>query len=162
MKKNILLIAGILGCLMFAGAFSLSSAVSAEESKLMPMELDGTEWTIELAISTTKDGTKKMQEDTLVFKDKKFNTTGQEKGGFDPSNYSLKVNEDDVTSFGTMQIKDEKTAFWEGKVTGEKVKGSVHVQYPSGDNITQSYVGQLSKGVLKRKSNNKPEEPEGE
>ena len=155
MKKAILFSGIIIGCFMLTVAFPVQPTLAAVKAELMPVELDGTEWTIKIT-SVSKKGVKKVNEDTLIFKDKKFISKEYDKKGYTPTNYSLTISDDDVTGFGTMQIKDKETAFWRGSINGKEIKGSIHVQFPSGDNITYSYAGQLSKGVLKRKSNPKP------
>jgi hypothetical protein len=149
MKKIILTVTVIAGCLMLAMMPALSQA--QEKPKLMPMLLDGTEWEVEV-ISENKKGEAVTDKDTLLFKDQKFISTSYQKKGYTPSNYSLIVSEDDVTSFGTMQLKDKETSFWKGDVTGDTINGSLHVQYPDGTNETKYYSGKLTVGTLTRKT----------
>jgi hypothetical protein len=56
-----------------------------------------------------------------------------------------------------MQVKDKETSFWKGDVTGETINGSLHVQYPGGNNETKYYSGKLTSGTLKRKEEPKEE-----
>jgi hypothetical protein len=165
MKRIILFSGIILGCFMLTVMFPIQSTLAADkagdEVKLMPMELNGTEWAIEMT-SFTKKGEKKVNEDTLIFKNKQFISKAYDKKGYEPTNYSLTVSVDDVTSFGTMQLKDKETSFWKGTVTGEKIDGSLHIQYPEGENETRYYKGELSSGTLKRRGarvSRKPVEP---
>ena len=155
MRKTILFIGIMLGCLMLTTIFPVQSVLAADKDKLVPMELNGTEWAIEFTV-VNKKGEKSLEEDVLIFKDKKFISQGYEKMKYTPTNYSLSVSEEDVTSFGTMQIKDKETSFWKGEIRGEKINGSVHVQRPSGGNTTRYYKGELLTGDLKRKSKAKP------
>ena len=155
MKKIILSAWITLGCLLLAVAFSVQPALAAEKEALMPMALDGTQWAIEVT-SVNKKGTKETAADALIFEDEKFISEAYQKKGYEPTNYSLTVDEEDVTNFGTMQIKDKETTFWKGKVSGDKISGSIHVQNPSGNNVTRYYKGTLSEGTLVRKSKAKP------
>ena len=151
MKKIILLSVIIIGCLMLTVIFPVHPTLAADKAELMPMELDGTEWVVEF-VSKNKKGEKVIEKDTLMFKEEKFISKIYDKKGYDPTNYSLTVSEDDVTGYGTMQIKDKETSFWKGEVRGEEIIGSLHVQYPSGDNKTRYYTGTLLDGELKRKT----------
>ncbi|MCK5014094.1 MAG: hypothetical protein KAS66_09765 [Candidatus Omnitrophica bacterium] len=150
MKKIVLLSGIIIGCFMLTVMFPIQSTLAADKAELMPMELDGTEWAIEMT-SITKKGEKEVDEDMLIFKNKQFISKAYDKKGYEPTNYSLTVRTEDVTSFGTMQIKDKETSFWKGAVTGEKIDGSLHIQYPEGKNETRYYKGELSSGTLKRR-----------
>ncbi|MCK4882143.1 MAG: hypothetical protein KAS92_03870 [Candidatus Omnitrophica bacterium] len=161
MKEAVLFSGIMIGCFILTTGFFVQAALADDKAELMPIELDGTEWIIEVT-SVNKEGAKKISEDTLLFKDKMFISKAYGKKGYTPTNYSLTISDDDVTSFGTMQIKDKETAFWRGSISGKKIEGSIHVQFPSGDNMTHQFTGQLLKGVLNRKSTPKPEIPKGE
>jgi len=158
MQKNKLSFWVVLGCLMGTMAFSVQLSSADDEAKLMPMDLENTQWNIDLVISVDKNGDKKIEEDTLVFEGKKFFSKIYEKKGYGRSNYALTVSEDDVTSFGTMQMKGEgETAFWKGNVVDQTtLKGSVHFQHPSGKNETFYFTGNILDGSLKRKTKPKP------
>jgi len=136
-----------------------------EKNALVPMDLDETEWAVEV-VSVNKKGKKVTTEDTLIFENKQFTSEYYKKKGYDPTNYSLTVSEDDVTSFGTMQIKGKETSFWKGQVTKDQISGSIHVQRSSGNNVTYYYTGELLSGTLVRKGESKtatqPPPPSGE
>jgi len=151
-KRTIVFI-GLIGCFLMAAVICVqpvSAQDKQEKAELVPMELDGTEWAIKFTI-VNENGEKEYQEDQLIFKGKKFISELYEKKGYQPTNYSLSVSERDVTSFGTMQIKDKETSFWKGEVVDENISGSLHVQYPEGGNETKYYKGTLSGGTLKRR-----------
>ncbi|MBN1869863.1 MAG: hypothetical protein JW847_04725 [Candidatus Omnitrophica bacterium] len=166
MKKIVLLTGIIIGCFLLTAGFPVQPALAAEdtvqageanlaeeaeEPRLMPIELDGTEWVVEVT-SINKKGEKVTEEDTLMFKNKQFVSKLYEKEGHQPTNYSLTVSKEDVTNFGTMQIKDKETSFWKGRVVGEVINGSLHIQYEKeGENETKYFKGNLSSGTLKRK-----------
>jgi hypothetical protein len=156
MKRTIFLTGMIVAFLMAAIAFSAQPVMAADQAELVPMELDGTTWAIKTIVSVGKNGEKVTEEDTLLFKDKKFLSANYETKGYTATNYSLTVSEDDVTSFGTMQIKDKETTFWKGEIADGKINGSIHVQYPSGKNETRYFTGELSNGALNRKDETKP------
>ena len=135
--------------------FPVRSIAADDEASLMPMELDGTQWVIEIT-PVNKKSVKNTEKDTLIFKDKKFTSKAYNKKGYALTSYSLSVSEEGTTSFGTMQIKDKETSFWKGEVNGKKIDGLIHIQHPSGENIAYEYKGMLSKGELKRKDKKKP------
>lgn len=125
--------------------------ICAQEDKLMPMELDGTEWNVTMTYVTTK-GKKDISEDKLIFDDKKFISESFEKKGYDPTNFSLTLQEDGSTRFGTMQIKGKDTSFWKGILKDGTINGSVHTQFSGGQSTKTTYFkGTLITGELKRK-----------
>ena len=73
MKKNQILFAMLVfGLLVYPMTFLSNPAlIWAQEAKLMPMELDGTQWEVTMVYVTIK-GKKKSSEDKLIFSDKKF------------------------------------------------------------------------------------------
>jgi len=126
--------------------------VWAEEEKLMPMELEGTEWSVTMTYVTPK-GKKEVSEDKLIFTNKKFISEGFESKGYDPTNYSLILQEDGSTQFGTMQIKGKDTSFWKGVLSDDIIDGSVHTQFNEGKSTRTTYFkGNLITGELKRRA----------
>lgn len=130
---------------------SNSDLIWAKEANPMPMELNGTEWNVTMTYVTSK-GKKNSGEDTLIFSDKKFISKSFDKKGYEPTNYSMTLEEDGTTKFGTMQIKGKDTSFWKGTVKGDTINGSVHTQFAGGtSNRTTYFNGNLVTGELKRK-----------
>ena len=151
-KKKILFIMLVSGLFVLSATFLPSSAlIWAVEDKPMPFELDGTEWEVSM-IYVTKKGKKNNSEDKLIFADKKFISERFDKKGYDPTNYSLTLQDDGATRFGTMQIKGKDTSFWKGTIKDGAIDGSVHTQLSGGDSTRTTYFsGDLVTGELKRK-----------
>lgn len=161
MKKSQILFIMLVSCLFVLPVtiFSNPNLISAEEVKLMPMELNGTEWEVTMT-NVTKKGKKKTNEDKLIFLDKKFISEKFDKKGYEPTNYSATIQDDGATKFGTMQIKGKDTSFWKGIIKGGTIDGSVHTQFRGGDSTRRTYFkGTLVTGELKRKAERKPTPP---
>lgn len=152
MRKGILLGLIVLNCFVLTVIIPIQPmlAFADEKSELAPMDLDGTQWAVEVVFVNRK-GKKEITQDVLIFEDKTFTSESYKSKGYDLTNYSSSVDEDDATRFGTMQIKGKETSFWKGKIRGKKISGSIHVQRSGGKNVTYYYTGELSSGVLKRK-----------
>jgi hypothetical protein len=143
----------ILWCqVLTASIFLQSGLVSAQEKpKLLPLELNRTTWAVDI-VYVDQSGAKDTQQDTLVFEDGQFYSESFKKKGYEPTNYSVTVTEDDATNFGTMQNMEEESAFWDGRVVGEVIGGSLHVLSNNGKNKKEYYFkGKLASGVLERK-----------
>lgn len=160
MKKNRILFT-ILAFSLFALPVTILSnpdPILAKDAKIMPLELDGTEWEVTMTF-VTKKGKKKTSEDKLIFSDKKFISENFDKKGYDPTNYSATVQDDGTTKFGTMQIKGKDISFWKGVVKNNAIDGSVHTQFSGGESTRTTYFkGTLITGELKRKAE-KPTPP---
>lgn len=133
-------------------------AHAKEDSGAVPMDLNGTEWAVEMVYVTSK-GKKNTSDDTLLFADKKFISGDFDNKGYTPTNYSLTLEEDGTTRFGTMQIKGKETSFWKGKVKGDKIDGSVHTQFSNNTTSTTYFSGTLTSGALKPKVKTQPKFP---
>ena len=158
--RNIFLPKGIvLGCLMISALFARPgwAADLSEENKMMPLELDGSKWAIEITLveKSGKKGTSSL--DTLIFEKKQFFSEESTKKGYEPSNYSVSLEGDGATKFGTMQNKDMETTYWEGRIKDETINGSIYVYSKKAKGIKKEYYfnGTLSSGALKPK--NKPD-----
>lgn len=151
-RKQLLFVMIIGGLLVFPATLLLSSSLAIAEEKvaLVPMDLDGTEWEVEMVYVTEK-GKKKTSSDTLVFEDKQFISNVFDGKGYSPTNYSLTAQEDGTTKFGTMQVKGKETSFWKGIVKGDTIDGSVHTQFSGGKTQTTYFNGKLISGALKPK-----------
>ena len=131
----------ILG-LMLLGGIQKSPEAFGAESSLKPLELNGTEWKVTL---TSEKG--KSENDTLVFKDKKFISVNFEKQKYAPTNYTLSVKDDGATVFETMQTKGNDVLFWHGMVQDQKLRGVVSI-HAKGQVNDYSLNGSLASGVL--------------
>ncbi|OGX39747.1 MAG: hypothetical protein A3D87_01770 [Omnitrophica WOR_2 bacterium RIFCSPHIGHO2_02_FULL_50_17] len=133
------------------------SLAETATTKPQPFVLDGTTWDIELTYWTAR-GKKKTEKDTLVFSGRQVTSRDYERKGYGPTNYSVSVRGDGVTTFETMQIRKDETSFWKGEVSeDEMVQGSLHVQDSKG-NMKEYYLkGKLVSGTLRRKGEKAPE-----
>lgn len=78
-------------------------------------EIDNLEWGIQLSPLSGKG---KKFSDTVVFKDGTVSFKEFGKKGFSPSNFSLKIQEDDVAVWETMQTAEKAgVAFWRGEIS---------------------------------------------
>jgi len=136
-----------------------SAMIWAQEAKLVPMELDGTEWEVTM-VYVTKKGKKKSSEDKLIFSNNKFISESFEKKKYEPTNYSMTLEDDGTTKFGTMQKKGKDTSFWKGTIKGDTIDGSVHTQFSGGSSTRTTYFnGILISGVLLPKGEKLPPPP---
>ena len=133
----------VIFALIVLGMSQKTNPVLGAENNLKPLELDGTEWKITL---TSQQG--KAENDTLVFKDKKFISVNFDKQKYEPTNYTLSLKDDGTTVFETMQTKGDDVVFWHGIVQDQSLRGvlSVHARGQVND---FSLNGSLVSGVLK-------------
>jgi hypothetical protein len=137
--------------LMAVFAVQPLQAVAQEEAELMPLELDGTTWDVEVTF-TNKKGKKQTSQDTLVFKDKMFFSEAYEKEGHVPTNYSVFLDSNDLTKFGTMTMHEGEKYFWNGQVYDDNtIRGSLSVLDAKGKTKEYYFKGELTSGILKRK-----------
>ncbi|MCK5260464.1 MAG: hypothetical protein KAJ70_05325 [Candidatus Omnitrophica bacterium] len=156
MRKGALFARIICGCFLFTAVLAVQStlavaAVAEEEAELMPMELDGTMWDVEMTF-TNKKGKKETSQDTLIFEDKTLISEVYKKEGHTPTNYSVSVKSNGVTKYGTMNVHEGKKYFWNGQVLEDKtMRGNFSVLDSEGGTKEYYFKGKLSSGVLKRK-----------
>ncbi len=137
---------------LWAFLFSLVSvgidrAFAAQQEKPKPLELDETEWGIQLTY-VPETGKPKISEDLLIFAEGKFNSKNYENKKFDATNYTLSVREDGATVFETMQTKGEDKAFWTGEIRGKGIRGILSYHPQNGKVEDYAFVGGLSKGFI--------------
>ncbi|HQP09998.1 MAG TPA: hypothetical protein PKV41_01275, partial [Candidatus Omnitrophota bacterium] len=126
---------------LFIGAFFMLSGFAAaqeEEAEKVPLELDGSKWAIVQTL-VEKSGKTSTVEDTLNFENKKFYSEVFRDKEYEPTNYSVSLNDDGTTKFGTMQNKDEETVYWEGRVKGETIDGTINVYSKKAKGIREEY-----------------------
>ncbi|MFC1708968.1 hypothetical protein ACFL2J_02765 [Candidatus Omnitrophota bacterium] len=121
MKRVVLIVAIFLGFSLLLGNLGIGSIYAAQDEKRDPVELDGTEWDIQLRHTTAK-GKQTTIPDKLIFENGKFNSENQEDKGYKSCNYTLSVK-GDATVFETMQTKDKDKVFWRGDVRGRNIRG---------------------------------------
>jgi hypothetical protein len=152
MRKSILFIWAAAGFFMLGAFFSARLVLAADSLDKMestvPLELDGTHWAVKVIPANNKEQVKGEQ-DVLIFERNRFISKLYRLKGYKPTSYSVSSSGADGSSFGAVQIKDDITAFWKGRIDGRAIRGSVHIQHPSGKNETYNYQGILAKGELK-------------
>lgn len=137
--------------LTLAPFFSQAGPAQMDTARPQPFVLDETTWHITLTSIDAK-GKKKTQTDTLTFSKRKIVSLGYEQKGCAPTNYSVSVHGDGVTTFAAMQMMKEETLFWKGEVAEDaSMQGSLHLQDKEGNMKEYSMEGKLASGTLRRK-----------
>lgn len=122
---------------LMVAAFFLTPQVSfaakdvKDEAKLLAekkAELNGHEWDVKLVpAADPKKGT--PVEDTLVFKDMKFESKGNASKGFVSTNYTITLQEGGPSVWETMQSNDKgETVNWRGEWEGDAMHGVMSKQ----------------------------------
>lgn len=91
-------------------------------------DLNGTEWEIQVKGMSPKA---KAEKDILIFVDNKVSSKNMGDRGFEATNYSLRLLEDNETyTWETMQVSEKSgTAFWRGDIGSDGVmRGVVSVR----------------------------------
>ena len=91
-------------------------------------DLNGTEWEIQIKGMSPKA---KAEKDILIFVDNKVSSKNMGDRGFEATNYSLRLLEDNETyTWETMQVSEKSgTAFWRGDIGSDGVmRGVVSVR----------------------------------
>ena len=80
--------------------------------------LDNSEWSIELKPMAGGKGKSKAEQDTLLFSDGKVSSGNLVKAGYNTTNYTLRILEDNETlTWETMQTSEKDgVAFWRGDI----------------------------------------------
>lgn len=111
-------------------------------------QLNNTLWNIE--VSPIAGGEKKTK-DVLRFENNRFSSEKYSKAGFNPTNYTLTLKEEDVTVFETMQTGEKgEIIFWRGEVTSDlqKIRGVLSHQKEPGKSEDFSFVS-VSREAIK-------------
>ncbi|MFC1646415.1 hypothetical protein ACFL2Y_04485 [Candidatus Omnitrophota bacterium] len=146
MKREVLFMSVFLVISLLLGNLGIGNIYAVEEEKPDPVELDGTEWDIQLRY-TDAQGEQKTIPDKLIFKDGKFNSENQEDKGYKFCNYTLSVK-GDATVFETMQTKDKDKSFWRGDVRRENIRGVLSVHPDQGEVKDYRFNGALVSGDI--------------
>lgn len=128
-----------------------------EEKKL---ELNGTQWAINIASQTAKG--KWAGPDKLTFQDGKFYSDSLSKKGYASTNYTLTVQEGGPTVWETMQTSDkEGVTFWRGEWKEDSMTGVINHQLKEGVN-EEYYFTSSAKKAIPPSSEKKEEEKAAE
>ncbi len=129
---------------LFFSAFVLSLSIICSVPSYAAADgaLDGKTFSVKV-YEHHKDG--KGTDDELIFKDGTFISTDCVQYGFEPAQYLAKSKGDNVLFKSTLTSEKEGKAEWEGKVTGEKIKGHFIWTKEGQDPIIYRYEGSLKK-----------------
>jgi len=100
-------------------------------------EINNIEWEIELVPLSGKG---KTLSETVVFKNMQVSFVEFGKKGFTPSNFSLKVQDDKILVWETMQTSEKSgVVFWRGEITPDLQKMRGVVSYQISDKKKEDY-----------------------
>lgn len=99
------------------------------------VEINQTQWSIEIKPMSGKG---KAEKDVLSFSDNKVSSKSMEARGYAPTNYSVRILEDNETyTWETMQISEkEGVAFWRGDIGSDGVMRGVVSIRDKKNNVT--------------------------
>ncbi len=142
-KQFVLMTAVVFGLALVPG--HLYAVDTAEMLAQKKAELNGHEWQVKVVpASDPKSG---GSEDTLIFKDMKFESMKMTGGGFPSTNYTISLQEGGPSVFETMQSDGKGTVvFWRGEWEGDSMKGVMSKQ-SEGKN-SDYYFSSLSKQTI--------------
>ena len=106
--------------------------------------LNNTEWEVEV----TAEGQEEPMQDLISFKGRKISIKGSIEKGFNPSNYTLTINEDGSLIFETMQRSDEdELSFIKGEISSDIKNMKGIINFPEGNKSTSYYFKSISKRI---------------
>ncbi len=115
---------------------------SAEEE--IRVQLNGTEWTLELTAISPGEPLKTRQ-DTIQFDSAKVSSKRLMKEGYPSSNYTITIGDDGMVVWETMQTKEnEGVVFWRGELHDSAMRGIVSKHPLEGNAEDFSFSGQRS------------------
>lgn len=122
-----------------AAAAEPAKSSKEQQQDAVRAALDGTSWTMELR----SDATGKTRQDTLRFSGRTVGSDWMTKTGYGTSNYSMRVEDDGLVIWETMQSKEgEGLAFWRGELgsaSGMTMSGTLSRQPTQGDTESFSF-----------------------
>jgi hypothetical protein len=95
--------------------------------------------------TSTEDGKKKGDADTLIFADGKFRSTACDQYGFKPAAYTVKSEGKALVFEATAQSDKEGTNTWKGKVLGDAITGHLVWTKKGQKPIKYTFKGSLKK-----------------
>lgn len=146
MKRVALLI-----CAFVSGLVIFSSALKVFAQEPQPLELNNTEWTISLVPGEGQPGIP----DKLIFANGQFNSEKFAAEGYAPTNYTLSLNDDGVTTiFETMQSTEAgDVGLWRGEIRAGVLRGVISFRKATGvAGARYTFSGNLATGELKPKA----------
>jgi hypothetical protein len=113
-------------------------------------EIDNIEWELQLVPLAGKG---KALSETAIFKDRQVSFVEFGKKGFNPSNFSLKIQEDDIIVWETMQTAEKSgVIFWRGEINPDlqKMRGVISHQISDKKKEDYSFVSTSRKSTVKQ------------
>lgn len=103
----------------------VSKSPDEKKREALRAQLDGTSWALELR----PEAAGKTRQDTVTFKGRTVSSEWLTKSGYGSSNYSVRVEDDGLVVWETMQSKEgEGLAFWRGEIQGAQMSGLLSKQ----------------------------------
>jgi hypothetical protein len=123
-------------------ALVVAPVVSAEElAAQKKSELNATEWNIEVKAMASKG---RGENDVVSFADEKVVSKNLQKQGFNPTSFTVRVQEDGTVTWETMQTSaDNGSAFWRGDILNGIMRG-VLMRKDKRGNVTDYNFSSLS------------------
>ena len=110
-------------------------------------QLDNTAWEIEITAIGTKE---KAQTDSLIFEDNRFYSDRSSREGFNATNYTISIKDEDTVVWETMQTaEDGRINFWRGEISEdmEEMRGVASKKLPDGTSVNYSFTSINKKAV---------------
>lgn len=120
---NKVIAVSVVALLTMAGAsYAAEDILAAKKAAL-----DNSEWAIGLKSMAGVKGKSKGEQDTLLFSDGKVSSVNLAKAGYNTTNYTLRILEDNETlTWETMQTSEKDgVAFWRGDIGPDGVMRGV-------------------------------------
>lgn len=111
-------------------------------------QLNNTEWKVDVKVIGEKT---KAQQESLVFEDNRFYSERSSKKGFNATNYTLSIKDDETIVWETMQTAEEgRINFWRGEISPDmtSMKGIVSKKLSDGSSVNYSFTS-LNKKAIK-------------
>ena len=126
----------------------LSADQMAEMLAQGKVELNNTEWDITL---TPMDGGRgKPENDVLSFTDDKVASKNLEQGGYGPTNFTARLQDDGTFTWETMQTSEkEGVAFWRGDINDGVMRGVLSIRDKKNNTTDFNFVSTGSQTVAK-------------
>lgn len=110
-------------------------------------QLDNTQWEIEIKAI---EGKTKEQTDILVFEDNRFYSDRSSKEGFNATNYTISIKDEEIVIWETMQTAEEgKINFWRGEISDKmtSMRGITSKKLPDGTSVNYSFTSTSKKAI---------------
>lgn len=126
-KNKFMILTAVVSMVFLAPGLSYA-ADQAELLAQKKAELNGHEWQVKVVPAANPKGGD-SSEDTLIFKDMKFESTKMTAKGFPSTNYTITLQEGGPSVFETMQSDDKGAVInWRGEWEGERMNGVMSKQ----------------------------------